>query len=185
MKIILINTPYVDIYGPIKNAVGRYFPLGIGYIGSFLKKNDHEVLLLDPEAQNLSSDNIADILKKERPDVVGISSATPNFPEAIKLANFVKGFTDALIVLGGAHASALPKIILEQNPSFDLVVKGEGEYTMLEIMEAIKNNKSFSIIKGLAYRNGNEIIENDSRAWITDVDKLPFPDRDQIGRAHV
>ena len=113
MKIILVNSPSIDIYGPIKISAGRYFPLGIGYLAAVIKKDGHEVLFLDPEVQGLNADGIKELLFRAKPDIVGISCATPNFKQALKIASFSKTCSSAMVILGGVHASAVPEWILK------------------------------------------------------------------------
>ena len=90
IKVLLISAPYIDLYGPIKIAAGRYFPLGIGYIASFLKQRGFQVILCEPEAQGMGYEEIKKLFLKEQPDVIGISSATPNFYNAVEIAKLAK-----------------------------------------------------------------------------------------------
>lgn len=183
MKIALINSPYVDIYGPMKGAVGRYFPLGLGYLASYLIKHGFKnVTLLDPDAQHLDSQAIKNYLRQNKPDLVGISCATPNFPGAINLAKIAKEVCPkALVILGGVHASALPEWILQRYQEFDLVVIGEGELTLLEIVKKLARQQKYNSIQGIAYRRQNgKIIVNPRREWIKNLDEIPFPARHLI-----
>lgn len=182
MKIILANSPYLDLYGPIKISAGRYFPLGIGYLASVLKKQGYEVLFLDPEVQGLDAEGIKELFLKEKPDLVGISCVTPNFKQALRIASLAKKYSLATVVLGGVHASAVPKWILENNADIDTVVIGEGENTLLELCSHIENNRDveWRKINGIAYRNGTDIVVNQPREFIEDLDSLPFPARELI-----
>ncbi|MBL7197448.1 MAG: cobalamin-dependent protein [Candidatus Omnitrophica bacterium] len=180
-KIILISAPYIDLYGPIKIAAGRYFPLGLGYIAAFLKKNGFQVLILEPEAQNLNYETIGKILATEKPDVVGISSATPNFNNAIKLAKIAKKSCNCKVVYGGVHASALPEFIMNNyHELIDFLVSGEGEYTMFELSVCLKNKESPFNVKGLYFYHNGKVIKTLTRPFIKNIDELPFPDRDLI-----
>ncbi len=182
MKVALINTPYVYLYGPIKLSAGRYFPLGIGYLAAVLKNNGHDVLFLDPEVQQLSIEKLSQILRKERPDIVGITCTTPNFIEAMKIARMSKESIQAKVILGGVHASAVPEWALSQCPEIDLVVIGEGELTLLEICNSMSNNRYFSpqAIAGLVYRDNNGVSFSAPRNSIEDLDSLPYPAREMI-----
>ncbi len=73
-RIILISPPYVDLYGKLNKAAGRYFPLGLGYIASYLRKyGRHDVRIFEPEAQGLTYNDLADQLRKNFPDVIGLT----------------------------------------------------------------------------------------------------------------
>ncbi len=185
MRIALLNTPYVKTYGPLKSASGRYFPLGLGYIAAVLRQHGHEVLLLDPEAQNLSDHAISSRLISFRPGLIGISFTTPGFPMARHLAALARNSSRGIpIVAGGVHAAALPEGVLREAPEFDIVCTGEGEETMLELAatgspEALTPSALRSI-PGVAFRAGERIEISPRRAWIKDLDSLPFPARELV-----
>lgn len=180
-KVILISPPYVDMYGPIKSAAGRYFPLGIGYIAAVLRRAGHAVQLYEPEAQGMTFDSVRELFTREAPDIVGITSATPNFPQAVKLARIVKETRGCPVVLGGIHASALPEYILTQYADcFDFIVIGEGEQTMLELVDALSAGRPTSEIAGLWHAAGGAVHPTAPRKAIEELDALPHPARDLI-----
>lgn len=184
MKICLINTPYKYIYGPIKTGIGCYFPIGLGYIASALLKKGHEVVIFDPEAENLNYEGIRSFLKKNSPDIVGISCATPNFKNASDIAKMIKKELKIHIVLGGVHASALPSQILKNHPEFDIIVIGEGELSFSEICDYYeKKIKSLESIDGIAYKEGKAVKLTKLRKLIEPVDVLPFPARHLVDLA--
>ncbi|MDD5440250.1 MAG: radical SAM protein, partial [Candidatus Omnitrophica bacterium] len=178
---LLINAPYIDVYGPIKLAAGRYFPLGLGYIAAVLRDHGFTVRLIDPEAQSLAIGDIADIIRADKPMTVGISSATPNFSSAVKIAGLAKEIDPGIkVVAGGIHASALPELVLEQTGAFDIVVIGEGENTMVELARAFQEGTGYEGVAGIAYRKQGIITRTAPRPFIQDVDSLPLPARDLI-----
>jgi radical SAM superfamily enzyme YgiQ (UPF0313 family) len=181
-KVIFVSPPYVDIYGKLSRAAGRYFPLGLGYLAAYLRRyGQHDVLLFEPEAQGLSYDDLAKIIKAEKPDVVGLTCSTPNFANALKLAALVRQNSAARTVLGGPHASAIPEFIVQKyGDLIDLVVVGEGEQTMLELVNALEKDGRLSGIKGVVYRTDDRVARNDPRPFIDDLDAIPFPARDLI-----
>ncbi len=181
-KVILISPPYIDLYGRLNKAAGRYFPLGLGYIASFLRKyGSHSVQIYEPEAQSLSHTDLEKIIRDNSPDIVGLTCSTPNFFRAIRLARAVKNNSDAKIIIGGVHASALPEFIAENYPELiDCVVVGEGEITMLELVRAYENNQSIEGLQGIVYRSGNKTIRTGTRPFIEELDSIPFPARDLI-----
>jgi anaerobic magnesium-protoporphyrin IX monomethyl ester cyclase len=181
-KVILLSPPYLDLYGQLSKAAGKYFPLGLGYIASFLRRyGDHDVEIFEPEAQSLTPGDLGKIIRDNKPDIVGLTCSTPNYFRAIRLAAIAKTNSEAKIIMGGVHASALPEFIIENHHNIiDCVVIGEGEQTMLEIVNAYQNNESLRGIKGVVYREDNETIRTDSRPFIDELDSIPFPARDLI-----
>jgi len=181
-KVLLLSPPYIGLYGGLKKAAGRYFPLGLGYIASYLRKyGNHDVEMYEPEAQNLSCDDIAAIVRRFMPDIVGITCSTPNFLRAVELAGICKKESSAKVVIGGVHVTAIPEFVMEEyGDVIDYVVVGEGEETMLELANACQNNSSIENIKGIVYRDGNKVVHNGSRPYMEDLDSIPFPARDLI-----
>jgi radical SAM superfamily enzyme YgiQ (UPF0313 family) len=181
-KVILISPPYVDLYGPISRAAGRYFPLGLGYIASSLRRGGrHQVLMYEPEAQKLTYGDLTRIIKEADPDVIGLTCATPNFFRALELAKICREQTRAKIVLGGVHASALPEFIVEHHGDLiDCVVVGEGEQTMLELVQAYEYNSPLEVLAGVVFRKDGEVLRTAPRGFIEDLDSLSPPARDLI-----
>ncbi|MFC1489562.1 B12-binding domain-containing radical SAM protein, partial [Thermodesulfobacteriota bacterium] len=183
-SIVLVQAPYLEDYGPMRKAAGTYFPIGLGYISSFLKQHGYIATLLDPNVQTLSPDQIVDSVCREKPVCVGISFMTPQFFWARKLARVLKNASlGTPIVLGGAHPSALPEQTLTEITNADFVVFGEGEQTTLELMDYLAKGKMhLDEIEGLVWRRNDEVIVNSPRTPIADLDTLPYPDRDLIGQ---
>jgi len=178
MKVTLIQSPYLKAFGSYDKVGPISFPMGIGYIASYLIKHGFSVSIIDPENERLDFAGLRKRIREESPDLLGISCVTPTFSNASKIAKITKEETSALVVLGGVHASSLPEATLENCPEFDLIVIGEGEKTMLELCQNIKaNSKEFDTVKGVAFRENGKIIKTSPREWIRDVDSLPFPAR--------
>jgi radical SAM superfamily enzyme YgiQ (UPF0313 family) len=122
-----------------------------------------------------SFDEIEVEVAELKPDVVGISSLfTPYFREALEVAARVKKRTNAIVVLGGSHASAAPKSLLS-SPNVDYVIRGEGEKAFVEFLRYLLNRKSLEDVPNLAYKHQDNIVLNP----IADnfpIDALPIPD---------
>ena len=144
-------------------------PLGMGYIAAVLEKNNFKVSVLDMNVQKISlTRKLKDI------DIVGIFTLTPNIYNAWKLAQKIKKLNSKIwTVLGGPHASSLPEESLKKD-SVDMVIRGEGEKTMLEICQAWPK-KNFRNIKGLSYKKMGKKFNNSNRPFIKNLDSLPFP----------
>lgn len=178
MKICLINTPYREMYGPMKTGVGYYFPLNLGYIASVLLKKGYEVTIFDPETENMSCEEIKNFLKKNSPDIVGITCTTPNFTNASIITEWIKEELHIPVVLGGVHASALSEQTIKEHSEFDIITVGEGELSFVEICAYYENKiKSLDDIKGIVYRDKSGIKKTKPRQFIKNIDSLPFPAR--------
>lgn len=181
MKIALIN-PNLEtrIYSP-------WPPLGILYLGTILKGNGFQVNLLDAAAQNYSKKNILKWIKKIKPDIVGITIFSVSFLVSMELAKEIKQWNPNIkIVLGHYHPTMqAQRIIQKYGDLIDYIVRGEGEYILLELCRFLEkhtnNQKDPENIKGLTFKNSNgRIISTPDAPLITNLDTLPFPERNLL-----
>jgi len=195
-KIQLIIPPNTAIKIPnqLHYNINKNFPLGIGYLASYLEQEDYEVQAVDALVEGwsnveeisknkikigLSDTEIINKINSFSPDIVGISSLfTMQTENVFRLAKLVKQVDRKIIVIvGGANASVIPEVLI-QNENIDFVVMGEGEYRFLALIKAIEKGKQeINNIDGIAYKeNGNShLVPN--RNFIEDLDCLPFPAR--------
>lgn len=167
MKILLCEAPYN--YGSVSIAIEKYFPLGLGYISSYLGSKGFKSELFLGNLQDFRNKIISDKF-----DIVGISSMTPSFLNAVEMAKIVKQYSNAKVVIGGQHASSLKEKILEEVPEFDFLIYGEGENPFLELCAKI-NSSSKKDIKGLIWRDGYNLVVNPPGGFIANLDILPYP----------
>jgi anaerobic magnesium-protoporphyrin IX monomethyl ester cyclase len=149
-----------------------YEYLGVMYISAMLKKHGHftDVVIAD------KSKDIIRELKSIRPDIVAFPCLTSAYQWNLSIAKDIKKDLSCLILFGGIHPTASPEIIVE--PGIDVVCRGEGEYPVLELAEAISGKASITGIRNLWVKENGRIYKNELRPLIQDLDELPFPDRD-------
>ena len=168
MKILLIQPPSSD---PLIDQVFLYEPLALEYVGAGLKQDAHEVLLFDARLNR----DYESAFRRFRPDVVGFTGLTSHVNIIKSIAGRLKLISsEVLIVVGGHHASVRPEDF--NGPPIDVVVIGEGVFTMREILLALENSKDFSCIRGIAIPSRVGMTFTEPRPY-TDLNKLPFPDR--------
>ncbi|MCP2519633.1 B12-binding domain-containing radical SAM protein [Candidatus Aminicenantes bacterium AC-708-M15] len=160
---------------------GTLPPLGLLYIGAILEKNGINVKIVPSDVLNLGWNDIKKEILDYKPDIIGVTSTTENRFQSFKVVKIAKRtFPKALTVLGGPHASMAAEDTLSHLPELDVVVRGEGELTMLELCEKWNGRRDEAIlssIQGISYRIDNRIFSNPSRPPIHDLDSLPFPAR--------
>ena len=178
-KVLLIEPPYLDLYGKTQAMTKPYFPLGLGYVASSLQKAGHEVKLLIPSGEHSFEQIVVNAIADFEPDIIGFSAMTTNFPRAVRLARRIKSTCHAPIMIGGHHVSAFRERILLENPELDFVVYGEGEDTVAELVEGLGDG-SPDHIRGLIWRKNGEALCNPPRPLSTNLDELPFPARDLV-----
>ena len=187
MKILLVHPSNTHIYQGIKKSAAKLDkktaktpPIGLMYLAAVLQKKGYSVEIFDAEARNMEFQETINSILNKKPDIVGMTATTPLFDSCIKIAEKLKEVNSNIkIVLGGPHITALPKESLSFK-SVDFVIMGEGEYTMLELVETIEKKGDFSKIKGVGYKEKDKNILNPVRELITNLDELPFPARDLI-----
>jgi len=148
-----------------------YEYLGIMSIAATVKQKGHRVrVFINGWEKNLLT-SVTDF----NPDVIAFPIYTGSQDWVLKTALFFKKKLGKLIVVGGPHATFFPQIIKEKG--IDIVCRGEGEYPMLELLEALKNNKNFEKIPNLWVKKGKKVIKNPIRQLLDPLDNLPLLDR--------
>jgi len=158
-------------------------PLGIAWIGAVLRENGfRDVSLIDSVVNKYSNEKVVELLKKEDPDVIGLSFGTQNRFYAFDLARLIKkNFPKIPIVVGGPHPTLTADDILQNIPEIDIVVRGEGEYSFLDLVKTINKKGNLEDVKGISFRDKRgKILHNLNREVIQDLDKLPIPARDLL-----
>ncbi|HEY49673.1 MAG TPA: radical SAM protein [Dehalococcoidia bacterium] len=168
MRILLINPPYPFTEFPI-------IPMGLLYLAAVLENRGYEVDVLDLLVSKYSKDKIRGKLNEYQPDVVGVTSVTMNYPVASDILKFCKSVDkDILTIIGGPHVTFAPMETLNEAPWIDIVVRGEGEETLLDIV----SGKNLEYVDGIAFRSDDsEIKVTGERSLITNLDELPLPAR--------
>lgn len=172
-KALLINPSYYDSYGTAKAAIVDpvYPTLSILTVAAGAEKAGHQIEILDLSYRQYDYQMVMDKIKDFKPDVVGITATTPLMNQLRDISVLTKSVSkDIRVIAGGSHVSALPKESIMES-MIDIVVVGEGDTTLAEVLDgnALKN------IRGIFYRNGNDIIETPSRPFVQDLDSLPMP----------
>lgn len=190
---MLIMPPILIEKSPnYRESYGVLMPIGLGYIASLLEDDGYDVCILDAIVEGyehfvhehdeflrmgLDWDDIISRILDFGPHVIGISSMfTKNYQTTYSLAKIIKEKIDKniIIVTGGVHATVMPQHIMENSP-VDFILKGEAEYSFLELLYQIKNDRNFSLVDGLIYYKNGKITENSKTNYIDNLDKLPFP----------
>jgi len=193
MKVLFVFPPASILRFNIKGASP---PLGIAYLAAFLRQHGHEAAILDavaegfhtetPEGSNayrygLDFPDIEARIRAWKPDLVGVSSLfSIQAHNAEQVARAAKRADPGIVtVLGGVHPTLFPERTME-SAAVDYVVLGQGEYTLLDLLEVIQGRRSPETIRGLAYRQGGGVRVDRDYRHIEDLDALPLPARDLL-----
>ncbi|MBW1742167.1 MAG: radical SAM protein [Deltaproteobacteria bacterium] len=162
----------------LSSEVGYVMPLGLASIAAYLRGKGVSVGIIDAEAEELSIDQVKKKIARIGPEIVGITSMTPTFHDDLAIAR-VSHELGIKVVMGGPQINAMPEETM-QFEFVDLAVRGEGEYPMLKIIQAIDNNLPFSDVPGIVYRDGDGRVIMTPPFIHDDLDELPPPARDLL-----
>ncbi len=157
-------------------------PIGLAYLAAYIRRGGFNPVIVDFNIDGCSEKELPRFLKEYTPLAVGISLMTNQYGEFLRLAELIKRCSSSIrIVAGGPHVSALPCETLKECPAIDFIVTGEGEATFIELLKAISDGEEdFANIRGLSFRLRGDIIQNQPRELIEDINSLPFPAWDLI-----
>ena len=181
-----------------------YYPLGLATMAAVLQQQGHDVKIFDaehsPDTDSLSwgkastlcdsyndalKDDthpvwieIRDYIKMTRPDIVGISVLSVKVAGAFKIARMCKEInTDLVVIVGADHPTVFPSVTLE-NHDIDIVVRGEGERTIAELVQVLEKDNGHQGIErvaGISYRPNGRVVHNPDRPLISNLDTIPLP----------
>lgn len=199
--LLLIDPPYYRLYKD-SYSLTRY-PLSLGYLASEARRRTnwnvvvynadfrptsepyqvshligagfqrYRRLLTEADAPIWSE--VAGVVQRYRPRVVGVSCKSQTFAAGCRVAGIVKRlFPDATVVVGGPHVSMVGGDVLDC-PDIDIAVRGEGERTLVEVLEAIEAGRSVEGVAGVIRRADGQAVMNPPRDLIENLDELSFP----------
>jgi anaerobic magnesium-protoporphyrin IX monomethyl ester cyclase len=171
MRILFINTINVS-----RLANDEFFhpALSTLYLASYLQKyggyNNFKVI----QTSNIDEN----ILSSYKPDLIGVTAVTQNFGIAKDICHQIKSLLDVPVIIGGVHISTLPSCLTKD---MDIGVIGEGEETILELVQAYESgNLVKESVKGIIYRENDQLKQTPRRDLIQPLDKIPFPARNLV-----
>jgi radical SAM superfamily enzyme YgiQ (UPF0313 family) len=180
MKVLFINTPYSRIYSKVITATGINPPVGLAYLASYLRENGVDVSILDANALQIPFQNLKKYIPKDL-DIVGVSSYTPSIDLSIKTLELAREINpNCKTIMGGSHITGDPVGTMKRFPVIDVGVCGEGEITTLELINAFGSNKELANVKGIIYRNSDNLKITDGTPLIKNLDILPMPAYDLL-----
>ena len=154
-------------------------PLGLLSIGAVLEQAGVDVEIVPSDVLGMSWSDIRRKITRDKADIIGVTSTTENRFQSFKLIRIARRANPAaLTVMGGPHASMAAEDTLAHFPELDVIVRGEGEVTALELVRAWEKDRRIQAlagVPGLVFRDGGRIVDTGCRAPIEDLDGLPTP----------
>lgn len=152
------------------------YSCGVGYISAVLKGAGHAVSYrglatveeIGPLCRAIATD---------QPELIGFAATSCQFEQLKEVIPRVRSVSKAMLVCGGIHPTVQPDC-LEDIPALDAIVRGEGEFPLLDLANALQDRRDYSRIPNLWVRHEGAVVRNELRPLIADLDVLPFPDHD-------
>jgi anaerobic magnesium-protoporphyrin IX monomethyl ester cyclase len=179
MRIVFVQPNYQSGGAEI---AGNWPPAWVAYLAGPLRRAGfNDIHFIDAMTHKLSDEAIAARLRELQPDLVGVTSITPSIYAAERILELAKEQAPrALRVLGGIHATFMYKQVLSEAPWVDLIVRGEGEEILVNVVRALEAgtlSTERENIEGLAFRKDSEIVATAAAPTIKDLDSIE-PDWD-------
>jgi radical SAM superfamily enzyme YgiQ (UPF0313 family) len=155
----------------------REYPLGVGFLGTLLKQNGHEVRVFDQNVEGIEEEGLWQLVSEFQPDIAGFSVITPNYPVARKQIRKLKQqHPEVRILAGGIHATLFPDDLMADGA--DVVVLGEGEPVILDLVAGLAEGKDLGGLPGLLFRAATgEVIRTPGHSQTSTLNDLPIVDR--------
>jgi len=172
-KLLLITPPY---HCGVVEVAGRWLPLNLLYIATAARRAGLEVRLYDAMSRFEGEEEIRRVLLDYRPDYVGTYSITATVPALLATARIVKEVCpEATVFVGGVHPSFMSEEILrDSGGSIDYVIRGEGEETTRELLEALERGTDPADIRGVAFLDSaGDIVKTPKRPFLEDLEAFP------------
>jgi len=148
-------------------------------LAAVLEKRGHNVDVIDLQGDDPSTKELEAELQLLHPDIVGVTSATLTFNPAIQIIKAAKRvLPSCLTLMGGPHVTVMDEETLNANPDTDVVVRGEGEQTILELAQLVSETRLDNLggVAGITFRKKTgQVVRNSQRPFIEDLDTLPYP----------
>lgn len=179
IDLILIDPPAAPEkrFGKLAQA-GSFLPsLGLAQLAAVAREKGFTAKIIDANIERYDlRDLVLAVMMEEKPTWVGISATTLTIDTAGKIAKLIKKVDkNVVVIVGGAHITALPEETLKKYTGIDIGVIGEGEETFQELLVNLKKGRGIERVKGLVIRKNSQTVMTGPRPFIADLDKLPFP----------
>ncbi len=172
-KIMLITPPY---HSGVVESAGVWLNVGFVSIAGSLRAAGYDPIYYDAMSYWHGYDEIGKRIEDEKPDVVATTAFTAEIVDALKVLRLARDINPQIkTVMGNVHPTfCYEEILGEHHEYVDYIVRGEGEETMVDLMNALSVNGDASKVKGIAYRHNGGIVVTPSRGFIKDLDTLPM-----------
>ena len=186
MRVLIINPPWPGKgFGTrsqnriIKHRSDKFlqYPIFLAYSAAQLKSAGHEVTYVDSVIQDFDLPRTISEAVKAGPEVIFMETTTPSIVADYENLTLLKEATGAKVAVGGPHSTYFHRTVLEECPAIDVAIRHEFD---TKISSVVSNIGNLNGVSGITYRSGAEIVDNGDGEFATDLDAVPFPDRETV-----
>ncbi|MCW8916553.1 MAG: B12-binding domain-containing radical SAM protein [Magnetovibrio sp.] len=175
----------IQMHGELSNASSSQPPQGLCLLAAIVKEFGYNPCVIDAEPFGLDVASTARLIMEHNPRYVGMTSYTPTIVIASQLALELKRLAaekgqEITIIIGGPHVTFRSEDALTKFQAFDIGVYGEGEISIVELLDALEQGEPLDDIPNLVFRRDDEVIRTKRRSSLMDMDELPLPAWDML-----
>lgn len=171
-KILFITPPF---HAGVVEVAGSWVPLYYVYLAGSARAAGFDAEIYDAMTKNVGYSEIERRIRYSKPDFVAVAAITCTSPDAIQVLELAKKVDPSIIAIaGGVHASFMYEEMFSLTPALDYVVRGEGEVTIAELLNAVTGKKNLEAVKGIAFRKGKNVHATPARPLMENLDNLPM-----------
>ena len=154
-KILFITVPF---HAGVVEVAGSWVPLYLVYLAGAARRAGYDAAIYDAMTKNADYPEIEQRIREYNPDFVALSVFTCTSPDGIMVVELAKKINPSIrTILGGVHATCMYEEMFSISPGLDFIVRGEGEQTIVELLDALTCNTGLGDVKGIVYREAGRV----------------------------
>ncbi len=192
MKILMLSPPFLYRFSRTSRspAISKggcvYYPIWMGYATGVLEQAGHDVKLIDAPANGMTKEDVVKLVEEWKPELMVLDSVTASFKNDVMIVDALKAVNPkGFAIMVGTHVGALPEESIRESTKIDAVARGEYDYIIRDLAEALTENKSLDTVLGITYRDGKNIkfTPNMPPLEMEQLDAMPFAS--EVYKKHV
>lgn len=190
MKVHLINPPSPGEFGFTREGrcmqkegvwTTTWPPISLTQTAAVLRQRGHEVRVNDCSVEGVGKENLQNLVRDFCPDLLVMNSTTPSLNFDMTIPALIKeALPETKIAAFGIHVGTLPEETFAMSQALDYIVRGEPEMTIADLADGLSNGSDLTAIPGISQRRNGSVHHAQERAFLKDLDELPYPAWDLI-----
>ncbi len=171
-RVLFITPPF---HAGVVEVAGKWVPLYLVYLAGAVRAAGYDAAIYDAMTKFAGYPDIEKRIREFRPDVVAVSVITCTAPDAVQVIELAKRIDPKIkTVFGGVHASFMYDEMFAQTSALDFIIRGEGERTIVELLDAVTKGSALERVKGVVFRKGRMVEVTPDRPLLESFDNMPM-----------